>query len=155
MPAFFSSFGVLEWTLVIVAALLVCYSVYLAIDQRGSLRFVVPREPVNAVVAAAVAVLGIGYFVVRGAQPDDFSACCVLVAVGASLALVRSGMGPHGIYQGGMRVGWDRIAQVESVAVAGGVSVRYTMRGAERELVLPGADAGAVEAFLADMRKIH
>lgn len=155
MPATLEGLGVLEWTLLAVAALLVCYSAYLAIDERGSLRFSVRATPAGLGVGAALIVLGAGYFVARGMQASDLAAGCVLVAIGASMLLVRSGIGPHGIYSGGMRIGWDKVERVEAVGIEGGVAVRYVVRGADRELALPGADINAVEAFLADMRKIR
>ncbi len=155
MPAIFEGLGVLEWTLLAVAVLLVCYSAYLAIDEHSSLRFVVRATPAGLGVGAALIVLGAAYFVARGMQASDLAASCVLVAIGVSMLLVRSGMGPHGIYSGGLRMGWDTIERAEAVAAPDGVVVRYTVRGAARELFLPGADQGAVAAFLADMRKIH
>lgn len=155
MPAVFEGLGVLEWTLLAVAALLVCYSVYLAVDERASLRFSVRATPAGLGVGAALIVLGIGYFTVCGMRSADLAASCVLVAIGVSMLLVRSGMGPHGIYSGGMRIGWDKVEHAEAHRVEGGAVVRYSVRGAERELALPGAAVAAVEAFLADMRKIH
>lgn len=155
MPAMLQGLGVLDWTLLAVAVLLVCYSVYLALDERESLRFAVAASPANVAVGVVIAVLGVGYFVVRGLQAADLAASCVLVAIGVSMLLVRSGMGPHGIYSGGLRMSWDKIERAEAVEAPDGVVVRYAVRGAARELFLPGADHAAVAAFLADMRKIH
>lgn len=155
VPGMLQGLGVLEWTLLAVAVLVVCYSVYLAVDERSSLRFAVPAAPASRVLGAALVVAGAAYFAARGMRASDLAASCVLAAIGVSMLLVRSGVGPHGIYSGGMRIGWDKVDAARAVPSERGTVVRYAVRGAERELELPGADAAVVEAFLADMRKIH
>lgn len=93
MPEVFQGLGVFEWTILIAGVLLFCYSIHLAVDQRTSLRFMASRQPATFVIAAVLAVLGIGSYVGRGMQPRDLVTACVLVAVGVSLAAVRAGMG--------------------------------------------------------------
>ena len=102
MPEVFQGLGVFEWTILIAGVLLFCYSIHLAVDQRTSLRFMASRQPATFVIAAVLAVLGIGSYVGRGMQPRDLVTACVLVAVGVSLAAVRAGMGSRGIYAEGL-----------------------------------------------------
>lgn len=101
MPEVFQGLGVFEWTILIAGVLLFCYSIHLAVDQRTSLRFMASRQPATFVIAAVLAVLGIGSYVGRGMQPRDLVTACVLVAVGVSIAAVRAGMGSRGIYAEG------------------------------------------------------
>ena len=141
MPEVFQGLGVFEWTILIAGVLLFCYSIHLAVDQRTSLRFMASRQPATFVIAAVLAVLGIG--------------SCVLVAVGVSLAAVRAGMGSRGIYAEGFRIPWSRIERTRVEDAAGVVRVYFTSRGNERMIDLPDADRAAVEEFLRDMSAIH
>ena len=104
MPEVFQGLGVFEWTILIAGVLLFCYSIHLAVDQRTSLRFMASRQPATFVIAAVLAVLGIGSYVGRGMQPRDLVTACVLVAVGVSLAAVRAGMGSRASSARGWRM---------------------------------------------------
>lgn len=155
MPEIFQGLGVFEWTILIAGVLLFCYSIHLAVDQRASLRFMASRQPATFVIAAVLAVLGIGSYVGRGMQPRDLVTACVLVAVGVSLAAVRAGMGSRGVYAEGFRIPWSRIERTRVEDAAGVVRVYFTSRGNERMIDLPDADRAAVEEFLRDMSAIH
>lgn len=155
MPEVFQGLGVFEWTILVAGVLLFCYSIHLAVDQRTSMRFMASRQPATFVIAAVLAVLGIGSYVGRGMQPRDLVTACVLVAVGVSLAAVRAGMGSRGIYAEGFRIPWSRIERTRVEDAAGVVRVYFTSRGNERMIDLPDADRAAVEEFLRDMSAIH
>lgn len=156
MPELFEGLGVLEWTLLAASVALAGYSAWVAVDQRASMRFTAARGHVTIGIGIGMAVLGVAYYLGRGMQPRDLVGACILVAAGLSRVLVRPGLGAHGVYGDGFRMGWKRIERIAAEAGAGCVVVRYvTSRGQERAVRLPGADLEGVRAFLGDMRKVH
>lgn len=131
------------------------YAGWLGVSQRSGISLGTPRRRGTWVVAAMLVLAGAANFWWRDHTWSGLAVAAVLAAFGLFWAVQRNGVGRGGLYVGGVRYPWGRVADVSITGGGHRAVVHFSAGKAEKDLALPGTSREEVQQLVDKMQRAY